>query len=254
MTYHMMLDLETLGDAFDAAIVQIGAVAFDPWDKAAPTRHIEITVDAHDAIVQGGSVSGNTLRWWMRQSEEARYRVFGGPQAEDGQGPTEYHYLGLKVGAALAMLVRFYDPAMNAWEQPYFSPSYAGTPRDPLYVACEGVWSMKQFDPVIFQSACLRNGVRVPWQFRQLFDLRTAKLFYPEVYDRGYNEVVMSNEIDGTGMVRHTALGDCYRQVNALQAVCAEIASLKKVRENVLGLLDSSNKGVDPEYRRMVED
>jgi len=66
---HVMIDLETLGTAQDAAIISVGACRFDvmtgeigdtfyrrvDWDSALKTR----------------SVTGSTIKWWLQQSKDA---------------------------------------------------------------------------------------------------------------------------------------------------------------------------------------
>ena len=72
MSSAIALDLETLGTNHMAPIVSIGAVALDSdWKFYAPIALDDLRyTDAH------------TIRWWMRQSEEAR-AVFHQPaQAE----------------------------------------------------------------------------------------------------------------------------------------------------------------------------
>lgn len=70
-TVDVMVDLETLSTRPDAAIVSIGACWFNaatqqvghPWH----TR-----IDMADSIRFGGHVDGNTVSWWLRQSDAAR--------------------------------------------------------------------------------------------------------------------------------------------------------------------------------------
>lgn len=71
----VMIDLETLGTQADAVIVSIGAVKFTPDGY--------IDDAAFYAVCEIGSqperhISGDTLGWWMNQSDEAR-RVFNDP-------------------------------------------------------------------------------------------------------------------------------------------------------------------------------
>lgn len=74
MTTRVMVDLETLSNAPNAAIVQIGAV-----DDGG--RTFVLRVSAQSSMDAGLKADGSTIEWWMQQSEEARLRVFGeGPK------------------------------------------------------------------------------------------------------------------------------------------------------------------------------
>lgn len=76
-TADVMIDLETLSTRPDAAIISIGACWFNadlqqvghPWH----TR-----IDMADSIRSGGHVDGDTVRWWLRQSDAARASITEG--------------------------------------------------------------------------------------------------------------------------------------------------------------------------------
>ena len=65
-----MLKLETMGTRCNSAIVAIGAVEFDE-DLGIIDRFYE-TVDLQSCLDKGLDVTGETVTWWMKQSEEAR--------------------------------------------------------------------------------------------------------------------------------------------------------------------------------------
>lgn len=69
----VMIDIETLGDAPDGMIVQIGAALFDPFSPAEPQHPMRLAVDICE---DSGRLSQSTLCWWMEQSDEARRKVF----------------------------------------------------------------------------------------------------------------------------------------------------------------------------------
>lgn len=66
---HIVLDLETMGDGPNAAIVAIGA---------ARVRHGALmgtfyrAVNLRSAMACGGEVTASTIEWWLQQSEDAR--------------------------------------------------------------------------------------------------------------------------------------------------------------------------------------
>jgi exodeoxyribonuclease VIII len=75
---NVMLDLETLSSASDAAIVAIGAVRFTKEgicqeDGAKFYR----TISAQSAQKAGGRIDGSTVLWWLQQSDAARKELTG---------------------------------------------------------------------------------------------------------------------------------------------------------------------------------
>ena len=65
----VMLDLETMGNGSNAAIIAIGAVAFDE-NKIVDEFYIQINLSS--AIDCGGIVDGSTVMWWINQKQDAR--------------------------------------------------------------------------------------------------------------------------------------------------------------------------------------
>lgn len=60
---HIMLDLETLANRPDAAVIQIAAVAFDPH-----TGETGAEFNRHVCDIAGRHVDAGTVAWWMCQS------------------------------------------------------------------------------------------------------------------------------------------------------------------------------------------
>jgi DNA polymerase III epsilon subunit-like protein len=71
VTYHVMLDLETLATDSNAQIVSIGAVKFDSRGLGS---------EFYSTIILEGnspfSVNPQTVGWWFKQSQEARDALF----------------------------------------------------------------------------------------------------------------------------------------------------------------------------------
>lgn len=65
----VMLDLETMGTGSSAAIIAIGAVAFDA-NEVAYKFYVEINLQS--SIDSGSVVDGSTVMWWLKQSDAAR--------------------------------------------------------------------------------------------------------------------------------------------------------------------------------------
>jgi len=79
---HVMVDLETMGNGPDAAIVALGAVEFDPefldeedgyrFYRGKLGRTFYYNVDLQSSIDAGLTVDASTVYWWLEQSEAAR--------------------------------------------------------------------------------------------------------------------------------------------------------------------------------------
>lgn len=66
---HVMLDIETLGNSSNSAIISIGAVAFD---ETRIGREFYLNVDPQSCIDAGLKIDVSTIMWWMGQSDAAR--------------------------------------------------------------------------------------------------------------------------------------------------------------------------------------
>lgn len=76
LTYpEVMLDLETMGNGPDAAIVAIGAVAFNIHDADISADNFYTRVRLESSVEHGGVIDPSTVLWWMEQSEEARSEI-----------------------------------------------------------------------------------------------------------------------------------------------------------------------------------
>ncbi|MEQ5184100.1 3'-5' exonuclease [Providencia alcalifaciens] len=71
---HLMVDLETMSNKGNAAIVSIGAVAFEPsTGEIGPTFYQ--VVDLKSCERAGLHINADTVLWWMKQSSEARAAI-----------------------------------------------------------------------------------------------------------------------------------------------------------------------------------
>ena len=141
----IMLDLETMGAGPSAAIIAIGAVAFDPETGALGDEFYEV-VDLASSVAEGGRMDPDTILWWLRQSEEARAAI---------NSPATH---------ILKVLKRFSD-----WVQ-----ERAGEEAR--------VWGNgASFDNVILASAYDRAAYHRPWKFWNDRCYRTVKALHPEI-------------------------------------------------------------------------
>lgn len=69
---HCMLDLETVSVEPNAAIIAIGAVQFDPFEEGAIGTKFYSPISIQSCVDAGLHISGETLDWWQRQSNEAK--------------------------------------------------------------------------------------------------------------------------------------------------------------------------------------
>lgn len=67
----IMLDLETLGNSSNAAIVVIGAVKFDPTTGDLGEEFYEL-IHPQSCEAAGLVIDSPTVMWWLKQSDEAR--------------------------------------------------------------------------------------------------------------------------------------------------------------------------------------
>lgn len=78
---HVMIDLETMSTAPDAAIVSIGAVVFDPrYGKINRNRTFYMELDWD---TQNRRTDSSTIEWWDKQTEEAREGLNGMDELDD---------------------------------------------------------------------------------------------------------------------------------------------------------------------------
>ena len=66
---HIMLDLETMGNGANSAIIAIGAVAFD--EQGIHSRFYE-QISLASCVWIGLECDASTIIWWMQQSDESR--------------------------------------------------------------------------------------------------------------------------------------------------------------------------------------
>lgn len=78
----MMIDLETMGLGPAPAIIQIGAVLFQPTmafgdggDIAVYPQSFKRTISLQSSLLAGASMDASTLDWWKSQSEDAKNSV-----------------------------------------------------------------------------------------------------------------------------------------------------------------------------------
>lgn len=134
----VMIDIETLGNNANAAIIQIGACMFNlRTGEVGPKFQTLVKPDLEHA-----DVSLNTICWWMAQDDKARNILRNCEHA-----PAE----PAAIGALIAFVIDHASMDVCAWAMP------------------------PEFDLVILRSTADRRGLRVPWHFAMTRDLRTLE-------------------------------------------------------------------------------
>lgn len=187
----VMLDLETLSTAANAAILSIGACAND--GRPDFCRNVDLAT----CMQAGLKVDASTIQWWMQQSDEAR-AAFQPPAGREGWSLRE----------ALE--------SFAAWLR---APVDGETVRG--QVECE-LWAFPaQFDVTILGEAYKALGMKEPWHYRAPRCLRTAAALFPGV------ERVLPNKERGHGGAAHTALADAKAQMEWLEKIDTTLAAMR---------------------------
>lgn len=135
------VDLETLSTRSDAAIVQIGLVAFDLDDPYKPTQKVRINCRPHPKA----HINPETIYWWMKQNEAARQSVFDWDTAVDP-------------ASACTRTTNF----INHWHDSHTQPPVR-------------IWAMPaKFDITILENLYGMVGFNFPWLYNSSRDVRTV--------------------------------------------------------------------------------
>lgn len=170
---NLMVDIETLGTDHTAPILSIGAVFFDPKaGEVGPTFYKIIDLISSS---EGATIDADTVKWWMRQSDEAR-GIFN-------------HADAMTLHAALACLSDFIQEN-----------------SDPKFVKVWGNGS--NFDNTIIRVNFERLNIPTPWRFYNDRDVRTIVEMTKSI--KGIDP---RKEFKLAGTV-HNALDDAMHQVN----------------------------------------
>jgi hypothetical protein len=150
---NIMIDLETMSSASNAAILSIGAVHFD--SEHISSHEFYVSIKPISSIMYGG-MDPNTIAWWMQQTDEAR-QVWNDENA-----------YSLDVA-----LYKFTDWVL----------SFHGGKNNLMWA------NGPDFDCVILANAYNRLGVKQPWSFRNHRCFRTLKgFFHNDVIKDLYNK------------------------------------------------------------------
>ena len=174
MYEELIIDVESLSIQPEAALLAIGAVAFSFDHDDMQLFHL--IIDKESSTASGGVTDHSTLKWWEKQSEEAR-KIFTDPNRVD-------------LKEAMTGLQRFCIKTRNS------------NPRKQL-----NVWGNdNSFDVVICERSFQRLNMAVPWNYYEGRSVRTLV----DIGQRlGINPKA---EIKRTG-IHHNALDDCLHEI-----------------------------------------
>lgn len=169
----LMVDIETLGIKNDAPVMSLGAVLFN---SGGMYDRFYIRFDVEGQIDSGlRKVDGSTIKWWMSQDNAAQ-KVFSDKSIDTEQ--------------ALKGFNEFFNKILTQYN----------IEKQNLKVWGNG----PTFDMSIMESLFRSYGMKEPWDFRAVRDLRTFKEY---VYDGSQTERV------GT---HHNALDDAEYQAKVV--------------------------------------
>jgi len=166
MLDNFMVDLETMGNGPEAAIISIGVVGMD-FENGELGDEFYAVVDLQSSIDNGGKVDPSTISWWMMQSEDAR-ELF----KMDGE-------LLPSTLAKLALWLKQRSPKPKIW-------GHGAT-----------------FDNVILSSAYKNAGLHRPWSYREDRCYRTIKAMFPGVPEMEQIGTVHNALDDAKHQARH---------------------------------------------------
>lgn len=144
---NIMIDIETLGRKNTSVIVQIAAVAFDPFTGETGAEFC-VNISPEDCQTHGLTIDATTVVFWLEQSREAHQRVFYNSKSLLHQAITGFDIFCGEIAETKDLIV---------WDN---SPS---------------------FDVEILKNAFKVIGIEFPFLFRNERDFRTISKLFPDI-------------------------------------------------------------------------
>ena len=176
---NMMLDLETMGNKPDSAIVAIAAVPFDMVSGVTDDALFYEVVDLRSSAKHGGSIDADTVLWWLKQEGPARMEITD-PEKQNGLSDTLYRLSKFSE--------KHCDKAVQVWGN-----------------GCN-------FDNVVLRYAYEQCGIQPFWKFWNDRDVRT-------IVELGRNAGIDPKKDFPFVGEAHNALDDALHQVNYVVAI-----------------------------------
>lgn len=154
---HLMLDLETMGNESNSAIISIGAIEFNMETGETGKEFFE-NIDLQSNIYAGLQMSPSTILWWMEQSKEVRNTFLLSDKKS--------------LDIVLQLFTRFCNHIYEVW---------AKSPR---------------FDCGILKDAYSKYYKHIPWDFRKERCVRTLEALRPDIKEQVVFKGTLHNPID----------------------------------------------------------
>ena len=182
---NVMIDIETLGKKANAPIGSIGAVFFNPQTGELGEKFY-CRVDFENDMLNGAVPDGETIKWWLRQSSDARAEL-----VSDDATPI------------WGVISQFSDWLTDNAESLKTLKVWANSPS---------------FDCTILKSAFERTDIDIPWNYWNERDVRTMKEVAIAIMDM--SQSLGTEKIIG---FKHHALNDAIRQVKLVSVVMSRL-------------------------------
>ncbi|MEI7408160.1 3'-5' exonuclease [Pectobacterium aroidearum] len=183
---NVMIDIETLGKKANAPIGSIGAVFFNPQTGELGEKFY-CRVDFENDMLSGAVPDGETIKWWLRQSSDARAEL-----VSDDATPI------------WGVISQFSDWLTDNAESLKTLKVWANSPS---------------FDCTILKSAFERTDIDIPWNYWNERDVRTMKGIAFSLWG-------CTPAIELVGAI-HNALHDAINQVALVSAVMSRLVGNK---------------------------
>ncbi len=186
----IMMDLETLDLSPRSVVTQCAFIATSIDDPETEMRRVDQYLPVQPQIALGRVMSFDTVLWWMKQEDAARSRFI------ENSGSDMEELLAL-VRSIHRKLTEVIDQAGGK----QFVELWARGP---------------QFDVVNLESLFVDCGLKAPWAYDRVMDLRTTMRLAG----------VSSADVDNSGITSHIAVDDCRFQLRCY------IEAMKHLRAN----------------------
>lgn len=153
----IMIDIETMGNGSNSALVSLAAVKFDMVTGEKGDVFYK-KIDLKSCLDIGLKVNADTIMWWLKQSEDARKELYQGEK--------------FNIADVLKEFSSFCSYEYEIW---------GNSPR---------------FDLGIMQDAYRALNMKIPWDFRKERDVRTLVSFIPEIKNNWIHKGVGHNPVD----------------------------------------------------------
>jgi exodeoxyribonuclease VIII len=195
----LMLDVEAFGTTVGSPVVTIGAVLFDPFasdsSQELSRRAINVNIDISEAIDYSMGVSGETIRWWFEQKDDAIKALV----SDDA----------VSVKDALLILHR-YCLERGKFTNDLFFEGISDMPKACQFWANDPDFDMRLME-YYYTHPDLGKVAAMPWKFWNCNSVRTVeRLAWPEGKD--------AHPVFEVPGVAHDARWDAIQQAMRVQA------------------------------------